>query len=1037
MDVAANHLITPHPSLLHVSTNTRESARHLKDFWKTLMAVISSAFLTTGLSSAAESPHADSAHGSLAKLKNLQADVQSITGKCADATVSIIANANGKSAAGSGVVVSEDGLILTAAHVLDGLGDMATVFFPNGRSVPAKLLGSDFDRDAAMLQITKEGSYPFVELSDRPELAANVWCVAMGHPGGFDPERSPVLRIGHVLVSGDFILTDCTVVGGDSGGPLFDTEGKLVGIHSSIGFGLNENRHVPISLFRDSWDKLKAGERYGSRYSSEMKTKESETPAVFGKVDAQGKDDLDRYLDETLKSENGQQGELRLTPEVLKQFGGMETIMRRIGARSANKALPEEKNPQAKSGSSTAEAPKDGKNKATGMELLDLINKSRENGTELEVTPELLEKMGGMQGLMTQLKGLGITGDGTQPSGTRLPDELRIRDPFMESILGLMKNITEPISQSVGMVSAEGKPLSLATVVDANGYLVAPDLDPKATDLTVQLGERSLVAKIAKQYPQHGLTLLKVEAMGLKPVNLATTNSMAEVGTLVTTPSPDGQALGFGVVGVKERNTIDTPFLGVGKGDAEDGVKVKAVAPRSPADTAGVRIGDVIRSISGHAVRKDTLWDVLKQFSGGDTVDMEIQRDGKILTLNAKLAPSLFRMQADRLRVMNAMSGPISNRNTGFVRVLQHDLALNPQQCGGPLLDLDGSCIAINASRAGRVETLAVPSAMVLDLIKNDIVSVTVSAPVINPAVADGKGWTNDFEAAKKQAVLEQKSLLINFTGSDWCSWCKRLHKEVFDHDHFKEGVKDKFILVELDFPRDKSKIPAELQALNEKIRDAYGIQSFPTVLLTDEKGTPFAKTGYREGGAEPYITNLNELLKIRTARDEAFAKAAAAKGVEKAKILIETLDSMKLTESWIANFYGEIVSQIKAADPEDTCGFIKRADTKEKFTKAMTEISGLIQKRDNEAALALIDKTLESGDFKGDMEQQISFHKGIVLAQMMKFDEAYAAFDACKELNPTSPLVARIDRMKVNLEQMQIRLEEAKKAKEKAKGDM
>lgn len=692
--------------------------RLCKGFVKSLLAVISSAYLATGLLSAAEPLRTASESASLAKLKGLQADVQAIPGRCAYATVCIVGSANGKTASGSGVVVSEDGIILTAAHVLDGLGDIATVFFPNCRSFPAKLLGSDFDRDAAMLQITKEGSYPHVELSDVRTPDANQWCVAMGHPGGFDPERSPVLRLGHVLVSGDFILTDCTVVGGDSGGPLFDTKGRLIGIHSSIGFGLNENRHVPVAVFRDSWDKLKAGERYGSRFSSEIKKEDPAKPEVFGEVDAEGKDDLDRFLDDSLKPGNGL-AELRLTPEVLKRFGGMETIMRRLNARSSKAT---EKKPEEKQGGEVKpDAPAASGDATVGMELLELMNKSRQNGTPLEVTPELLKKMGGMEGLMKQLKALGLSGDGTQPSGTKLPDELKIRDPFMDSILAEMKTIAAPQAPCVATLLAGEKPQSLATVVGTDGYLIAPDIKQEPGDLKARLGDRVLAAKVVKHYPRHGLMLLKVEAAGLQSADLNSGSAAVEVGTLVTAPAPEGEALGFGVVGVKERNTIDMPFIGVGKGEAEGGVRVNAVARRSPADTAGVRVGDVIRAISGNPVTKETMSEVLKQFSAGDEVELEIQRAEEKLTISVKLLPSLFRMNADRLRVMNAMSGPTSSLGTGFALALQHNLTLTQQQCGGPLLDLSGRCIGINVSRAGRVETLAVPASTAIELIKADI----------------------------------------------------------------------------------------------------------------------------------------------------------------------------------------------------------------------------------------------------------------------------------------------------------------------------
>jgi thioredoxin-related protein len=71
---------------------------------------------------------------------------------------------------------------------------------------------------------------------------------------------------------------------------------------------------------------------------------------------------------------------------------------------------------------------------------------------------------------------------------------------------------------------------------------------------------------------------------------------------------------------------------------------------------------------------------------------------------------------------------------------------------------------------------------------------------------AGGEGWMHDIEAAKKKAAAENKDLFIDFTGSDWCGWCIKLNEEVFQHDPFKKGIADDFILVELDYPRDKSK---------------------------------------------------------------------------------------------------------------------------------------------------------------------------------------------------------------------------------------
>ncbi len=174
---------------------------------------------------------------------------------------------------GSGVVVSKDGTILTAAHVLDALIDPETkelvkefpVFLADGRVVDAKILGRNRDRDSAMAKITTPGEYAFVELAEPASLKEGEWCIAMGHPGGFQKDRTAPVRLGRVWEKDDkkFHKSDCTVSGGDSGGPLFSLEGKLIGIHSNIGERLDENRHVPIGTFKDTWDKLEKGEDWG------------------------------------------------------------------------------------------------------------------------------------------------------------------------------------------------------------------------------------------------------------------------------------------------------------------------------------------------------------------------------------------------------------------------------------------------------------------------------------------------------------------------------------------------------------------------------------------------------------------------------------------------------------------------------------------------------------------------------------------------------------------------------------------------------
>ena len=213
-------------------------------------------------------------------LQKLNQQIVGLSKKAQPATVCLVAK-NGRGA-GSGVVVSQDGLILTAAHVTSSMPGEIIVIFPDGTRKEAVSLGANYDRDAAMVQIKEPGKYPFVEVGQSKGLKRNQWTVALGHSGGFDPMRKPPVRLGRVLRNEKFIVTDTAVVGGDSGGPLFDAEGRVIGIHSNIGVSLMENRHVPIGVYHQQWKSLKEGEKSGERFNNAPKNVPSPDQPVLG-----------------------------------------------------------------------------------------------------------------------------------------------------------------------------------------------------------------------------------------------------------------------------------------------------------------------------------------------------------------------------------------------------------------------------------------------------------------------------------------------------------------------------------------------------------------------------------------------------------------------------------------------------------------------------------------------------------------------------------------------------------------------------------
>jgi len=117
-----------------------------------------------------------------------------------------------------------------------------------------------------------------------------------------------------------------------------------------------------------------------------------------------------------------------------------------------------------------------------------------------------------------------------------------------------------------------------------------------------------------------------------------------------------------------------------------------------------------------------------------------------------------------------------------------------------------------------------------------------------------------DFDAAKAKAKAEDKPMLVDFTGSDWCGWCIKLDKEVFSKAAFKDYASENLILVEIDFPKSK-KQSAELKAQNEALAEKYGIRGFPTILVMDGEGKVMERTGYRRGGPEKYVEHLKGIL--------------------------------------------------------------------------------------------------------------------------------------------------------------------------------
>ena len=222
-------------------------------------------------------------------------------------------------------------------------------------------------------------------------------------------------------------------------------------------------------------------------------------------------------------------------------------------------------------------------------------------------------------------------------------------------------------------------------------------------------------------------------------------------------------------------------------------------------------------------------------------------------------------------------------------------------------------------------------------------------------ATSTPDGWTDDFEAAQKQAEREDKLLLVDFSGSDWCGWCKKLDDEVFSKPEFLKGVEKDFVLVMIDSPRDKSLLSKKAAKQNPELQKKYSISGFPTVLIMDSAGEVLDKTGYRDGGAEAYVEYLMDVKKharviIKMKRDIATLPKGDSKRLAKIDAAFASSDKevQRKNESYI--------EELLQNDPDGKYAakypFVKHClPLEKKFQETCNELQSHFYKKMNKTA--------------------------------------------------------------------------------------
>lgn len=287
----------------------------------------------------------------------------------------------------------------------------------------------------------------------------------------------------------------------------------------------------------------------------------------------------------------------------------------------------------------------------------------------------------------------------------------------------LSQQVAKVVPSSVAIMSGK-RQIALGTVVDASGLIATKLSEVKKRKYlkVVTSDAREFDAELVYWNDQNDVAFLNVDN-ALEPIEW--NQKKTQPGAFVLLPAPNGKPFSIGTfsVGARSTRTGQQAKLGVDPDEVPGGIKVTQIEKGEPSWNAGLRDGDVITAIDGTEIR--TVAELVKAIrlkGPGRTIAIKYLRDGVSTDTEATLGTlEISGVQAQRFKMMSRLGAIPSKRSSNFPLVFQHDAPLFPEQCGGPVTDLDGNVIGINIARAGRAATYALPLEQLQHLVQQYI----------------------------------------------------------------------------------------------------------------------------------------------------------------------------------------------------------------------------------------------------------------------------------------------------------------------------
>lgn len=750
-------------------------------------------------------------------LYELEKKVIQVIKKSRPSIVALVGTKKGSLGTGTGTIIQEDGLILTAAHVL-GKNDEVFVVLPDGSRKKAKTLGCDYERDIALAKIIEEGTWPYIQMgqSDRVQLADIL--VAMGHAGGFDIRRPAPARIGRAYNSGtsNYIVTDCTLIGGDSGGPLLDLDGKVIGVHSSIGMSLSQNNHVPVQVAVDNWDRLVKGEKFRRLIPDNIK---DTVVSAIGVIFNEGQENL--TIKEVIEGSPARKAGLKPEDQILRI--GFQAIYNKkeyfhvlsklkpgrkikialkrneeviildieLGKRAE---LFDKSSIQKNHIPNTFEYIHD-KNESLEVDkkllLKELQSYMLHNNADQKFDEEDMRKVLILAGASvseinkldpSEIKKLFVRSlriSGLEALGLPGVDSENYKaldlqyDTFLEAYQPIVEKLKDSTLHILGKNDTS---LAYATIIDGRGFALTKwsEIKDHLDDISTCEDHASFTGKItvARKWKEHDLALLQLETASSNlniPAIQWTSDSEPEIGTFLSTPEPhDSKPLYFGLYSVKTRSLSHkgTPFLGISVGESSEGVIAEKIIPETAAEKSILQDGDQILELNDKKILGvSDFINKIASHKPGDEVTFLVRRDKEEFSVEINLGSlpeSLVPEDSKRFERMNSMGSSVSKVNDNFPSVFQHDMPLEPDEMGGPVVDIRGNVLGINIARGGRIKSYAIPSTTILELLQEVDFHQLLNTPELSEDPIED--LLSEFDKSlkdTKQSLSDVKDLLI------------------------------------------------------------------------------------------------------------------------------------------------------------------------------------------------------------------------------------------------------------------------------------